>query len=410
MYPGRKFGVFLFRAAVPAIAPSSFIHGLKPCGTEGDIPLYQGCGGITAKGSSSPALNLYFSETLKKYDESVLQFIKLYYIYLEPITPVFLQTTLCQLYHVDIVRFQIERGCHQTICDCMKRLSIIILLLLLSCSKAVKGQLNDEKQMIFTETEILEQLDMAFNGVPSKYYPAGSPEDIKYNFFLDLEHGYCETAGSRIHLYADTTRWVIVFEKSGYQTRENSAEIELNYIGNCIDYPIEKYPERSYISNSSHITLIEPEEFERIENKEGAEIETVELIGDNIKKIKIRDKFVPFDNNYKNYEKNGISISDDENPSNLIGFGDLVRYLHETDPNVLNATEEEIDRHIPDDLPKLMTIDEFHFVSIYDKTNPPSQQETYKLISKILTTKDTANWKPTQKPNNSWKNWESGNL
>ena len=57
-----------------------------------------------------------------------------------------------------------------------------------------------------------------------------------------------------------------------------------------------------------------------------------------------------------------------------------------------------------------MTIDEFHFVSAYEKTNPPSHQETYKLLAKILVTRDTTNWKPTQKANNSWKNWESGNL
>ncbi|RZJ47794.1 MAG: hypothetical protein EOO44_21965, partial [Flavobacterium sp.] len=82
--------------------------------------------------------------------------------------------------------------------------------------------------MTFNETEILEQLDLAFYGEPSKYYPSGQPEDIKYNFFLDLEHGYCETAGNRIHLYADSTRWIIVFEKSGYQNRGTSAEIELD--------------------------------------------------------------------------------------------------------------------------------------------------------------------------------------
>ena len=57
-----------------------------------------------------------------------------------------------------------------------------------------------------------------------------------------------------------------------------------------------------------------------------------------------------------------------------------------------------------------MTIDEFHFVSAYEETNQPIQQETYKLMAKVLTTRDTTNWKPKQKPNNSWKNWESGNL
>ena len=136
----------------------------------------------------------------------------------------------------------------------------------------------------------------------------------------------------------------------------------------------------------------------------------LELIGQNIKEIKIRDKFVPFDNNHKNYEKVGIEIRDDDNTKKLIGFGDLIRYLHETNPTLISATEDEIRKHIPKDIPKLMTIDAFHFISAYEKTNPPSQQETYKLIAKVLTTRDTTNWKPTQKANNSWKNWESGNL
>lgn len=292
----------------------------------------------------------------------------------------------------------------------MRILLIITLLSLLSCSGVVKNNFNNGKQMKFTETEILEQLDLAFKGTPSKYYPTGRAEDIKYNFFLDLEHGYCVTAGSRIHLYADFTRWIIVFEKSGYQNRATSGEIELNYVGNCIDYPIDKSPERNYITNSSNVILIEPTEFERIENKEGDEMETFELIGKNIKEIKILDKIIPFDNDYKNYEKVGIEIRADENPNKLIGFGDLIRYLHETNPTLISATEDEIHKHIPKDIPKLMTIDEFHFISAYEKTNPPSQQETYKLLAKILVTRDTSNWKPTQKPNNSWKNWESGNL
>ncbi|MFI2741610.1 DUF7003 family protein [Zhouia sp. PK063] len=292
----------------------------------------------------------------------------------------------------------------------MKQLPIIILLLLLSCSGKVKSNFKIEKQMMFTEPEILEQLDLTFKGTPTNYYPIGRPEDIKYNFFLDLEHGYSETAGNRIHLYADSTRWAIVFEKSGYQNRGTSAEIELDYVGNCIDYPIDKYPERNYITNSSSVILIDPTEFERIENKEGVEMETFELIEQNIKEIKIRDKFVPFDNNYKNYEKVGIKIRDYNNPKKLISFGDLIRYLHETNPSIISATEDDIRKHIPKDIPKLMTIEEFHYVSAYEKTNLPSQQETYQLIAKILTKRDTTIWKPTQKPNNSWKNWESGNL
>jgi hypothetical protein len=278
----------------------------------------------------------------------------------------------------------------------------------LTLQQDIKPQ--NEKIMTFTESEILEQLDLAFNDTPSKYYPEGKPQDVKYNFFLDLEHGYCETAGNKIHLFADTTRWAMVFEKSGYQNRATAAEIELYYIGNCIDYPIDTYPEQDYITNTSNIILIDPTEFERIQNKAGEEMETFELIAPDIKEINVRDQQIPFDNDYKNYEKVGITIRDYDNPKKLIGFADFVRFLNETNPTAISATEQDIRQHIPKDIPKLMTIEQFHFASVYNKENPPSQQETYQLIAKVLLTNDPSHWKPTLKPNNHWSNWDSGNL
>ena len=46
----------------------------------------------------------------------------------------------------------------------------------------------------------------------------------------------------------------------------------------------------------------------------------------------------------------------------------------------------------------------------YDKENPPSTQETYQLIAKVLVTQDASFWQPKNEPNNHWSNWESGNL
>jgi hypothetical protein len=263
--------------------------------------------------------------------------------------------------------------------------------------------------MKFTEKEILEQLDLAFYEKPSKYFPVGEKGDIKYNFFLDLEHGYFETAGSKIHLYADSTRWAIIFEKSGYQNRGTSAEIELYYFGNCIEYTVDHYSDQNYISNMNTIILIDSVEFELIENKKGESMETFEVIGQNIKSIKIRDKVIPFESDYRQYENVGIKLRK-ENSRKLIGFGDLIRYLNETNSTLISATEDDIKKHIPVDLHKLMTIEKFHYESLYDKSIPPSKQETYKLIAKILTELDHTTWKPTETPNNHWANWESGNL
>ena len=263
--------------------------------------------------------------------------------------------------------------------------------------------------MAFSEKEILEQLDLSSKGIPTSYYPEGKSGDIKYNFFLDLEHGYCETAGNRIHLYADSVRWAIVFEKSGYQNRGFSAGIQLDYVGNCITYSIEKYADRNYITNSSLIMLITPDEYKRI-SKEGSDIEQFELISPKAKEVNIRDVKVNIEHDAKKYEDLGIKLSEYKNPKKLIDFGSLVRYLNETNPTMIAAREEEIKKHLPHDLPKIMTINEFHFVSVYGEDNLPSKQETYQLIAKILVSRDTTLWKPTLKANNHWSNWESGNL
>jgi hypothetical protein len=263
----------------------------------------------------------------------------------------------------------------------------------------------------FTEKNILDELDFAFNGIPSNYFPKGRTEDIQYNFFLDLEHGYCHTASSRIHLYADKNRWAIVFEKSGFKNRASSSSIELTYIGNCIDYPIDEYVERNYLTNSCDVILIDFEEYDRIENKnEENEQATFELISNETKEIKVREIFVQFDNDFRNYAKLGIEISDYRNPHKLISFDNIIRYLHETNPNIISATETEIKQHIPSDLEKLMVINEFHFTSFYEKDIQPSQQEIYQLIAKVLTTQKIDYWQPTLESNNHWSNWESGNL
>lgn len=62
----------------------------------------------------------------------------------------------------------------------MKLISIIIALFtLIFCSQQAK-----ESMMEYTENDILEQLDFAYRGEPSKFYPKGRAEDIKYNFSL----------------------------------------------------------------------------------------------------------------------------------------------------------------------------------------------------------------------------------
>lgn len=265
----------------------------------------------------------------------------------------------------------------------------------------------------FTEESILQELDLAFNDQPGMYFPKDT-ESIKYNFFLDLEHGYCETAGNRIHLYADSRDWAIVFEKSGYQNRGGYATINLDYIGNCIDYLVEKherdiFSSYTYISNSKYIDLVSGDEYERIRNRTGSEMEQFELIDESATLAIVRGKTVDLHYDPELYARMGVA-GEFDNPRNLMSYGGLIRYIHDTQPEVIQATEADIRTQLPANLPKIMTIDKFHYSSYYDKGNPPSEQELFRLIAKILVARDSSLLKPTLEPNNHWKNWESGNL
>jgi hypothetical protein len=261
--------------------------------------------------------------------------------------------------------------------------------------------------MFFTQNEILQELNTAFQ---STYQPNATQSAVDYYFFLDLEHGYFHTADSRIHLYADANRWAIVFEKSGYDNRAFQAVIDLHYIGNCVDYIVEEYDTYTATTNTKFVYLIENREFNRIQNKTGSELEQFELIDPKTKSIRVRKKHIPIALNANEYEQLGIKVRDYDNPRRLIGFEDVVRYLATTQPDMIRAKEQEIRTQLPVDLPKLMTINGFHHLSVYDEKRLPSQVETYQLLANILVERNPDLWKPILPPNNHWSNWESGHL
>ena len=241
----------------------------------------------------------------------------------------------------------------------------------------------------YTKDEILNALD----------------DNSTYNFFLDLEHGYFHTAGSRINLFADENSWAIVFEKSGFGNRSGRAEIELNYFGNCMINLDRAGLNDRFICNSKYLTLISGEEFEKIEGD-------FELVSKDATTVKVRDKELTIDHNNQNYIAKGIEIQDFDNPDELIDYQSLVRYLDETNPEIFRATEEELKTSIPVDLPFIMKIDEWHHKSYSEYGgDKPSTYETFNLIADILVSKKIENWKPTLEPNNDWKNWpEAGGL
>ena len=229
-----------------------------------------------------------------------------------------------------------------------------------------------------------------------------------YKQLPDFEHPYVHTAGSRITLFADSTRWAIVFEKAGYG---EGAEIELTYFGNCLINQSKQGLHGQYLSNSAYFPLITSKEFARIDA--GTTLDSFGLVSRAEKHVKVRDNFVPIEQDVNRYEQKGITIQDFDNPNRLIDFACLVPCLDEAHPELFTVTESELRTLLPKGLPKLFVIDKWHHKPFYvfnDGVNKPygvkpRNYETYPMIADILVSKDTAKWKSTLTPNNDWRNW-----
>ncbi len=220
------------------------------------------------------------------------------------------------------------------------------------------------------------------------------------HFFIDLKHPYFHTAGSRLTLFADEKRWAIVFEKSGYSNSGYRGEIELAYFGNCLINLQSEGSSEGYTSNMKTIVLIGNEEMDRIEN------DTDELVAKNIKQVKVRDTMLDIEQDKAVYIQKNITDSVYDNPENLIDIPSLIRYLDEQHPKLFRATDNELRKCLPADLPKLMQIDQWHHEAYYEgQGTRPSDYETFRMIADILVSKDTTKWKPTLRPNNDWRDW-----
>jgi hypothetical protein len=244
--------------------------------------------------------------------------------------------------------------------------------------------------MSYTQEDIVEQLETNYQ--------------TTYQFLIDFEHPYFHTAGSRLTLYADRSRWAIVFEKSGYSNSGYRGEIELFYFGNCLQNLEDKASGGDRTSNMQIVALIDNDEIERMENDYDG------IIAKGITQVKVRETLLDIELNIKEYEKRDIRDEVYGYEEGVIHFYSLIRYLDELHPELFRATEEELRMCLPDDLPKIMHINQWHHQTcgILEGEfmgDRPGDYETYPMIADVLVSKDPTKWKPTLAPNNDWRNW-----
>jgi hypothetical protein len=247
----------------------------------------------------------------------------------------------------------------------------------------------------FTEQDILADLDECGGNKP-------------YKFFLDLDHGYVYTASSHITLFADEQRWAIVMEKTGFNPRGGNVPLELDFFGNCLHGLDTAGSNGQFTCNTKFLEVIQGQEMERIGTGE-------ELVRRSVDSIAIRDQRVLIDQDNSHYEAIGIETRFTDNQDKLLSLEGLVRYLSEKHPDLFRANDRELRTCLPNDLPRLMTIDRWvHPKDLGLGDGPgarPSTYETFQTIAKILVTRDTSLWKEPAAPNNDWRfHPEAGSL
>ncbi len=230
-----------------------------------------------------------------------------------------------------------------------------------------------------------------------------------YFEFIDLKHGYFYTAGSKLSLYRDSSsNWAIVVEVSGYNNKDLSYEIHLNTISN-VTSNFSSY--NNYLVNSFRIGLTSQEILNSISLSEGDV-----FINNTTSSVEIKGIEIPFISDKSEYVKYNIQLEEEENDERHIDYVSFLRYVNETQSEVLFASDSEKREQLPSSFKKIFEIEnwhqkEWHNLNFKTVGNKPSSYETYQQIAKVLETGDPKFWKPTLKPNSHWSfNMESGAL
>ncbi|MBS2000189.1 MAG: hypothetical protein JST44_01705 [Cyanobacteria bacterium SZAS LIN-5] len=235
-------------------------------------------------------------------------------------------------------------------------------------------------QTTFTESEILGQLD-----------------DCALNFdFPMLDNGYIAPADVKLHAFADELRWAIIIEDLGYHTRTGDHDGMtdcISYYGNCLT-------RKPGSANEDFLVVTG-------DGPDGKtfEDETNWYLRKPIGQITIRDELVSYDCTREKLEQLAIPLQDTQASGTQLLRSLVPRYR-----NLFFATERELRRRIPFDLPCLLSLSEWHHPDLAGD-ELPSVNETFQQIARVLHNLDSALYAPSLPPNTHWSNWpEGGNL
>jgi len=192
--------------------------------------------------------------------------------------------------------------------------------------------------------------------------------------FPMLDNGYYYPVEVRLHAYGDRDRWLLVLETVGYANRARSLENVVTVIGRVDDSPAQVIREDFHDLIDNHDDL-------------------VAVGGDTI-----REGAPPA-------VVRGTALPVPVKPGSYVW--DFCRTLVPDHRDLLLLTADELKALVPDDLPHLLTLDEWHHPDLA-AGELPSRTETFRQLAAVFAEQDPKQYRPTQSPNTHWSNWPGG--
>jgi hypothetical protein len=216
----------------------------------------------------------------------------------------------------------------------------------------------------------------------------------KFTFPM-LDNGYVYPADGRINIYRSVTDWLMIIEVLGTYSPRVSA---YDSFQNCLHLFGSAREGQPATSNENFLYPISGcPDAPLFEDKYEW------FAKDDARCVIVRGTRISLDLTEARLAEKGIELL--EKPLN-----DPVAILRSLLPEhrlLLLASDDELAKRNPENLPLFLRIDEWNHPDLANGEKP-SESETFQMLARAIETGNRSAYQPTKPPNTYWKNWPEG--
>jgi hypothetical protein len=227
--------------------------------------------------------------------------------------------------------------------------------------------------------------------------------------FPMLDNGYIYPLDVRLSAYCDSNRWAIVIEQIGVSNRDPSVMNNIYAYGNCLA-PV--HGESDFVSAEAYRIwkqrhkFMQTTQFYPVDDGPSAPLLNDDMeLNPDARDFVARDKLFKIVREQEAYQKRGLELSQPER----IELFEVIRYWLPEIRQYLVATEEELHKVVPNDLPLILRLDEWLHPDLANG-DKPSACSTFLMIADVIENANAATYTPDLNPNTHWSNWPDGGI